>query len=348
MRKWMIGSGLAPVIALVVALLGAQPNAAGDEWGMGLSPSVGGAVGAPQESGGGAAAQPPTSETVVAEKTTVTTTTEPASPLSFGLTYAIYTDYIFRGANFSEYPGEGREKLNHQLSLDVGVDVGLLFGEGSGTWGTFSFNTWFEWFAAQKRLDPIQGGQNLQEVDYNLSWSYEVASIATTFTLGYSFWTFPNSKSVNSMEWKVGLEHNDAWMWKWLWADNEDGVLNPFFTFYHDVDQLAGASWMECGFSHDFAVCENVTVTPSMTFAIDHRYLDRMVATGFTGSTRLAYIQYGLNVGYDLSSALSLPENIGSVVLTGFLYFNDAVGHPESSNTIQDEFFGGMSLGWSF
>ena len=31
-------------------------------------------------------------------------------PWSLGLTYSLYSDYIFRGINFSEYPREGREK----------------------------------------------------------------------------------------------------------------------------------------------------------------------------------------------------------------------------------------------
>ena len=34
---------------------------------------------------------------------------EPALPISLGLSYALYSDYIFRGVNFSEYAGEGRE-----------------------------------------------------------------------------------------------------------------------------------------------------------------------------------------------------------------------------------------------
>ena len=62
----------------------------------------------------------------------------------------------------------------------------------------------------------------------------------------------------------------------------------------------------------------------------------------------MAYIQYGLNAAYDLSSALSVLKNAGDVTVSGFLYFNQALGNADSDGLIQDEFFGGVSVGWSF
>lgn len=270
------------------------------------------------------------------------------SMLSFSLEYSIYSDYIFRGINFSEIPREGRERLNHQLSLDLGVDLGLLFDRDAGSLGTLNFNTWFEWFAGQKKIDPVSGGQNLQEVDYTIAWSYDMEPIATTFTLGYVFFSFPNAKTANTQEWTVALEHNDAWMWKWLWPDNVDGVLNPSIFYAMDVVAAPGGSWLELGVSHEFQVAENVTLTPGIIAAIDHRYLDPILGNRRSGSTRLAYVQYGLNVGYDLSGGMKLSEKLGSWSMSGFLYFNDAVGNPEDNGTIQDEFFGGISFGVSY
>ncbi len=272
----------------------------------------------------------------------------PPAPLSFGLEYSLYSDYIFRGINFSEIPGEGRERGNHQLSVDFGVDLGPLFEREAGSLGSLSFNTWFEWFAGQKKFDPASGGQNLQEVDYSIAWSYDIEPIATTLTLGYVFFSFPNAKAANTQEWTVTLEHNDAWMWKWLWPDNADGVLNPSFFYAMDVVAAPGKSWIELGISHEFQVAEHVTVTPGVIAAIDHGYLDPILGTGRSGSTRFAYLQYGLNIGYDLSTAMRLPAKIGSWSMSGFLYFNDALGNPEDNGTIQDEFFGGVSIGVSF
>ncbi|MEK6676002.1 MAG: hypothetical protein AABZ47_10155 [Planctomycetota bacterium] len=277
-----------------------------------------------------------------------TVTEKRASPFSISATYSLYSDYILRGINLSEYRGEGREKPNHQMTTSITTDVGLLFGEDAGSWGSFGFVTFFEWFAAQRKIDPVGGGQNLQEVDYSMSWSYPLTPISSTFTLGYTFLTFPNRTQANTHEWYVKLAHNDTWMWKWLWPDNDGPVLSPWVFLSHDVDSAAGGSWIETGVKHDFAVVENVTVSPAMTLAIDHRYLDRLLATGSRGSTRLAYLQYALSVGYNLSSALNWSDKYGTVVLSGFLNFNDALGNTDDDGTISDEFYGGISLGWSF
>ena len=99
---------------------------------------------------------------------------------------------------------------------------------------------------------------------------------------------------------------------------------------------------------HDFDLFENFTLTPEMIFAVDHRWLDTILGTGQDGSTRFAYIQYGLTAAYDLTPVLHLQDWAGSVTLAGFLYFSDALGNPEDNGKIQDEFYGGMSIGWSW
>jgi len=270
------------------------------------------------------------------------------SAFALSLNYTLVSDYIFRGINLSEYEGEGREKPNHQLDVSLDIDLALLFGAEAESWGTLTAGAWFEWFAAQRQIDPDFGGQNLQEVDYYLSWAYELERIKTTFTLGYNFYTIANAKAFNTSEWFFSLEHNDAWAWRWLWPDNEDGVLNPSFFYAQDVELTPGGIWMEIGVSHEFELTDNLAMTPSLTMAIDHRYLDPVLEMGSPGSTRLAYLQYGLSVDYDLSAAMELPETIGELTLSGFLYFNDALGNVEDKRLIQDEFFGGVSLGWSF
>ena len=278
---------------------------------------------------------------------TVVEEAKPSCPFSFGVSYSLLTDYVYRGINLSEYPGEGREKLNHQMRTDLSVDIAKLAGRPAGEFGRFSFGTFFEWFAAQKMLDPIGGGQNLQQTDYILSWAYDIKPIETTFALGYHFYTFPNRTYGNSQEWFFRLDHNDAWMWKWLFPENEKGVLNPSFMFAQDVERADGGCWMELGVKHDFALFENFTLTPAVILAIDHRYYDPILRTG-DGSTRFAYAQYGLTAAYDLSPVLRLPEWAGTITVSGFLYFNDALGNAEDSGTIQDEFWGGVSVGWAW
>ncbi len=280
------------------------------------------------------------------ELETAEETEEPALPIGFGLSYALYTDYIFRGVNFSEYDGEGREKLNHQLDVYIEYDT--------GDFGTIGFETWFEWFAGQKKIDPDRGGQNLQEVDYVIYWGYPIDQIATDLTLGYIFYQFPNlahslrqdsargnNNDDRTHEYWFSLEHNDAWMWKGLFPDNEDGVLNPSFFFAHDVGAIPGV-WMEFGLSHGFAIpgVDNLTITPGWTLCVDGDYWTR----GF----KLAGDQWSLVAEYDLTPVLRLPAWAGNVSITGELYFFNAFGNMEDSHTIQDEFWGGMTVNWAW
>lgn len=301
------------------------------------------------------------SESTVVTRTDVEATEtveETSSPISLSIGYALMTDYIFRGINFSEPDKEGREKLNHQLSTSIGFDLGAL---GLGDFGTIGFDTWFEWYAAQKMIDPDRGGQNLQEVDYLIWWSYSIEPIATDITLGYTFYLFPNlahtlrqdgrygnNNDDRTHEYWISLEHNDAWMWKWLLPENEDGVLNPSFYLAHDIGSILGV-WMDFGLSHTFDIpwIEGLSFTPGWTVHAQCDYWKH----GFF----LAGETFSGSLDYDLTSLLKLPDWAGSIVLSGQLYFFDAWGNFEregSSNNAslrgQDEFYGGMAVTWSW
>jgi len=253
-------------------------------------------------------------------------------PVSLSLKYSLYSDYIYRFVNYSEYAGEGREKPNHQLDVDTSLDL--------GDFGTIGFNTWFEWYAAQDKILASQGGQNLQEVNYIVYWGYSLEDIATDLTIGYKFYHFPNAAPAHSSEWWFLLEHNDSSMWTWLFPNNEEGVLNPSFFLAHDVDALGGV-WMELAVNHTFDIFENFTLTPGVMFAIDACY-------NRDNTTRFAGDQFSMVAEYDLGSLMNLPDWAGSLSITGELYFNNAWGNFEDDQTGQDEFWGGMSVNWAW
>ncbi|HSW45054.1 MAG TPA: hypothetical protein VLM89_05740 [Phycisphaerae bacterium] len=279
-------------------------------------------------------------------------------PISFSLTYAICSDYVFRGINFSEYQNEGREKPNHQLTVDVNFDLSAL---GHGDLGTIGFTSWFEWFAGQKRIDPEKGGHNLQEHDYTIYWSKTLEPIKTDLTLSYSFYNYANlgyslrqdgdrgnNNDNRSQEYSILLEHNDAWMWKGLFPDNEDGVLNPFFQFVHDVGSLPGV-WLEWGVSHDFTIpgIDNLTITPSYKMAAQGSYYRH----GFF----LAGQELALATNYDLTPILNLPKWAGTVSVGGEIRYWQSLGQmrhapsPKGSELEgRDEFCGGMTVNWSW
>jgi len=292
------------------------------------------------------------------ETTTVQETAEPAMPISFSLGYALYSDYIWRGTNFSEYQGEGREKPNHQLNVDVALNLSIL---GLGDVGTIGYNTWFEWFGGQKKINPDRGGQNLQEVDYTIYYNKSIDPIATDLTLSLVFIQLPNTAYIlrqdrsrgnnnddRTVDYRILLEHNDAWMFKWLFPDNEDGIFNPSFFLAHDVGSILGV-WMEFGISHDFVIpgIDNLTITPGYTMMAQCDYWKH----GFF----LAGDQWSLVAEYDLNPLLQLPAWAGSLSISGSLYFFNAYPNFEtggsSNNTeirSQDEFYGGFAVNWSW
>lgn len=293
---------------------------------------------AADESGGAAASQPAGEAPVI---------DAPPQALHGGVTYWLFSDYVTRGVNLSDYVGEGGETPVHQLTTSLDFDLASGFGLGNeGDLGVLTFSTFFSWYPHYDRI--ATDVSSFQEYDLNLSYSYEFKPLATTATIGTSFFLFPGFKQTDSVELLFRLDHNDAWMWKWLWPENEDGVFNPYLSYAADIDYFNGGAWFEFGVSHDFPVIENLTVTPALTLGTDVRYLDRVVGTGDEGNIQLAYAQYALTVGYDLSAALDLPESAGTWVVSGFIYFNQTVGGLKRKGIIDDELFGGVSIGWSF
>jgi hypothetical protein len=277
------------------------------------------------------------------------------------VSYFLLSDYIYRGVNYSEYfrgrnsRGEGRERLNHQLTTALTWDA--------GDYGKFGFDTFFEWYEAQAKLNPFGGGQNLQEYDFIIRWTYPIKPIATDFTLAYQFYEFPNLAKLlrtdalrgnnnddRTHEWWMRFNHNDAWAWKWLWPENETGVLNPYFFLAQDVGTLAGAVYMEFGISHPFTIpcVDNLTITPGWMIAADGGYFNRIRGKSHHEYLRFAYEQLSLNITYDLTPVLCLPKWAGTLSVSGLLYFSDALGTAASESVLNDEFYGGMSVNWAW
>ena len=265
-------------------------------------------------------------------------------PLSFSIDYTLITDYIFRGVNFSEYAREGREELNHQLSVGTELDM--------GEWGNLGMSIWFEWYAGQERLTTTDSN-NLQEVDYTVYYSRDIETLHMTIETGWIGYHFPrlNGDADFTHEWYVTLSFDDGPLWRAFGVGTEGPVLNPYVSYYLDLDDFRG-SWLEFGISHDFSLAEicggapilrNITVTPSLVLGMDHRWLNPALGVG-SPSTRLANLTYGLDVAYDLGAAVNLPAEYGSLTLTGSLYFSQAF----RDEIINDEFWGGATLGYSW
>lgn len=286
---------------------------------------------------------------VLAQTTAPAVTDEPAPewtkpvPLSFTAGYVLASDYIFRGINFSEYEGEGREEPNHQLTAGVAYDT--------GNFGKIGFVSWFEWFAGQDQIQSGDSCKDLQEVDYTLYWNYTIAPLGTTVETGWIAYTFPpySGDAHTDYEWYVKLSQDDS-----KWFGTEKPVLNPYIAYYYDLDLAENAGWAEVGVSHTFALADlgmsdtpflkNVSVTPSLVMGVDHRYYGGLGLAGADKTTRLANLNYGLAVAYDLFGALNVDPKYGTMSVGTFVNFSQAL----EDGPINDEFYGGLSVtyGW--
>lgn len=299
-------------------------------------------------------AQPAEMTTETSETTITETGWEKPLPLSLGVEYTLVSDYIFRGVNFSEHASEGRETPNHQLGTSLSLDLGPLWGKQPGECGSLSFDTWFEWYGDQQKLNPGEDSNN-QEIDYLIYYTYNVEPIATEVSIGWIHYYFPNLRGVGNddrtNEWYFSLAHNDAWAWRWVGYEGEDGILNPSFAFYHDM-HISGGSWMDIGISHPFE-CEcvpHLTLTPSYTLHVDAGYWGPMLGVD-DRDTRIAGMTYGVDLTYDLTEILSLPPCAGSLAVSGFLNYFDptsAVRGTGGNIDLEDELFGGMKVAWSW
>jgi hypothetical protein len=268
---------------------------------------------------------------------------EKACPMDFNITYTMATDYIFRGLNLSEYRGEGREDLNHQLTVNTELDTSRLKWNA----GTFGFTGWFEWFAGQEHITPGEG--DLQEVDYTLYWKYNIEKIWTTVELGWVAYTYPvlAGDAHTDYEWYVKLSLDDSKLF-----GTENGVLNPYVAYYYNLDLAENTGWLEFGVSHEFAlkdlgmadvpVLKHVAITPAAVLGVDHRYYGGLGLGD--KSTQLANINWTLNFAYDLSGALGMAEQYGKLSVGAFVAYSQPMQH----QPLSDEFYGGLNVGYSW
>lgn len=262
-------------------------------------------------------------------------------PLTLAIEYTVVSDYIWRGMNFSEYPGEGRERPNHQLDVALSAD---LKDFGLPDFGSITFDAWFEFYEGQRAMAP--GSEtSLQEVDYTLSWAYDIPETPLSVELGWIAYTFPNTggDGYSSYEFYGTISLNDGALF-----GLDEGIINPSVSYNYDYD-LVEAGVLTIGIEHEFALSElsdapilkHMTVTPSASALIDNRYWDKALGgTGHT-STRLAFIDYGLAASVDLNGLLDIPARYGGFSLGAFVNYSDAL----RDDLLNDEFYGGVSIG---
>jgi len=279
-------------------------------------------------------------------------------PVTFLIDYTLVSDYIFRGMNMSDpkpgYAGqesEGGRWPNQQLLTGAEVDLGR-FGRVGGS-------VWFEWYCGQPALTPEDGDKTFQQVNYNLYYAYLIQDIGLDVKVGYTWLDFRRS-GIQTQEIDLTLSLDDSILMRALGFDVTGPILNPYLFIAFDVDFAAGGIYYQLGMSHTFDLAamghentpflKDIAITPSMSISGDHQYLNKLSglrSNSGTNQSQLDNIIYGLDVNYDLKSALSIPDQYcGSLYVKGFLNYSQRL---DSAKTLlNDELWGGVSVGYSW
>lgn len=266
-------------------------------------------------------------------------------PVKFGFEYTMITDDVWRGVNRSEYPGEGREKLNHQFDVSASAALKDL---GLADFGKISVSAWFGCFVGNESQDP-RANNKLREVDYTVAWEYEIPDTAFTVGAGWIAYEFPHRADTAYSTYEVfgSIAVNDGK----LFLDQDEGVLNPSLAYFYDYDEVGGGVLVGA-IEHEFAlddavegtpILRDITITPSASLILDNRYFDHAESTGHN-STKFSSAEVGIAAGYDLGKALQIPEEHGDIKLKIFTNFSHALRR----KLLDDEFYGGFSIGWDW
>jgi len=173
-------------------------------------------------------------------------------PLGFYVDYTLVTDYVWRGINLTEYRGEGREKLNHQLTVGTNYDT--------GEFGKIDFYVWLGWYGANDNVTGVDSDGNLQEVDYVFSWTYDLSKLCpqvpvelTLAWAGYDVIQLSDDPGFTNV-FIITLALDDQKLLGEDWF-----ALNPTLIYEQDIDDVATTgqgSWLEFVISHEFELAK--------------------------------------------------------------------------------------------
>ena len=278
-------------------------------------------------------------------------------PVKVELDYTVVSDYIFRGINYNQrdrnasYPLVNRRNTpNHQLSAIAEIDLGKM--------GRAGYQAWFNWYSGQSTINPLGEPDFLQEVDHRIYYGYTFHEIGLDVEAGYIWFNYPlRRKESSTQEIYLQLSYDDSHMWRALgFTNTREPVLNPYLKVFWDVTTYRGAMYFEAGISHDFyfadyglattPIFKDLTIKPSLKIGWDKDWMNQNSnLTRGPDQWSLDFLNWGLEMNLDLKSALGLQDQYcGSLYLKGFINYSQALRR----SYLEDEFYGGMSVGYSW
>lgn len=177
----------------------------------------------------------------LAAETNELESTEKAIPLSAEVSVDFLSAYVWRGQILAD-------AAVWQPAATLGLDL--------GDFGALSANVWSSFRLTNRREgSPVQGMGN-QEVDYTVSYAKSLGDF--DLEIGHVWYTYPNARNDgNNEEVYLSAAYNNPIVTPtaavyWDYRDNDDDGL-----FYGTL-----------GLAHEFALCEGLTLTPSVSLGL--------------------------------------------------------------------------------
>ena len=206
-------------------------------------------------------------------------TREKESPFSVELSMDVLSDYVWRGTICNGNPV-------WQPSVTASYDA--------GDFGTISGNVWSSFDLTHKRGTATNSRRSagLQEIDYTLSYSVELAGVG--LEVGHIWYTFPNNNGKDDQDLYATVSYDNPF-------------VTPSASVYYNYSDSAGNDvsclYYSFGLSHEFAITDTFALTPSASL-------------GFGGNawtdcgTELTDQTVGLAASYALCENVSLGAQV--------------------------------------
>ncbi len=210
---------------------------------------------------------------------------EESSPLSVSVSVDVLSDYMWRGTICNDNPV-------WQPSVSLTYDA--------GDFGYVSANVWSSFDLTHKQGSATESRRScgLQEIDYTLSYGVELFGLG--FEVGHIWYTFPNNNG-----------HSDQEVYASVAYDNP--ILTPSAAVYWNYSDSADTDpsqfYYSFGVSHDFALTDSLTLTPSASLGFGGNAWTKYVTDEAHG-TELTDQTVGLALTYAVTDYLSLGAQV--------------------------------------
>jgi hypothetical protein len=255
-----------------------------------------------------------------------------AGAVHLDMTFAAWTDYVYRGIDYSE-TGGAEDSPNLQFDGAMKFDL--------GRYPSFFMGIFTNVYDA----DPVS---NIQEI--RPYFGFELNMRPVKFTIGNTFYVYPDRDDDNRSELWVKMALDDSYFFR-----SDTPVFSPYLLVAYDYQGNTGF-YSELGIRHDFEIEDtSLTITPIADVAYVsgnplYRGGGASPTNPFVGGTTgpdsgFQHYDLGLQVSYGINRLLNIPARYGKLDVKGWLFYTGGIDDSLRADSV---LYGGIGLGFSY